>query len=355
VTNYHTVNGQFIGESAAGVRTDYMVDALGSVTGTVNQSAQVVNTYRYKPYGALLAKTGTGADPKMGWVGTLGYRGTGRRQSDYYVRARHYGSVRGRWTTVDPLWPGEATYTYAQASPVNWADTTGRAISPLGSGCPSCLADALTKVCDKLAKGFDMDKFTTCMSNGGYSKVQGWGELASCMRKHCDSKDTCVVCGTGYDPSKAGLDQAGDPGFPSGWPWMDCPVSPCRAKGQEGSGETPMPLPNSRASDGVARLLGTPCTPMTNKDELKCEAALRKAYPGCSALIIICQNFPFYGGSCGWEETITYLHELVHACTRLEHNKSQGVAFFKRVEFCMCQQLYPNEECNLLLGEHKWS
>ena len=78
VTNYHTVNGQIIGETTAGVRTDYMVDALGSVTGTVNQSGQVVNTYRYKPYGALLAKTGTGADPKMGWVGSRGYRATGR-------------------------------------------------------------------------------------------------------------------------------------------------------------------------------------------------------------------------------------------------------------------------------------
>ena len=37
---------------------------LGSVTATVNQSAQVVNTYRNKPYGVQLAKTGAGADPR---------------------------------------------------------------------------------------------------------------------------------------------------------------------------------------------------------------------------------------------------------------------------------------------------
>ena len=37
VTNYHTVNGEIIGETTSGVRTDYLVDALGSVTGTVNQ------------------------------------------------------------------------------------------------------------------------------------------------------------------------------------------------------------------------------------------------------------------------------------------------------------------------------
>jgi len=35
VTNYHTVNGRIRGESTAGVRTDYLTDALGSVVATV--------------------------------------------------------------------------------------------------------------------------------------------------------------------------------------------------------------------------------------------------------------------------------------------------------------------------------
>ena len=38
VTNYYSVNGQIIGEAANGVRTDYLMDALGSVTGTVNSA-----------------------------------------------------------------------------------------------------------------------------------------------------------------------------------------------------------------------------------------------------------------------------------------------------------------------------
>ena len=76
---YFTINGDIIGEkTAGGSRVDYLTDALGSVIGTVNQSAQVVNTYRYKPYGAQLAKTGVGADPAFGWVGTHGYRPTER-------------------------------------------------------------------------------------------------------------------------------------------------------------------------------------------------------------------------------------------------------------------------------------
>ena len=80
VTNYYTVNGQIIGEKVgAGARTDYLTDALGNVTATMNQSAQILNTYRYKPYGGLLAKTGVGADPSFLWVGNEGYRQTAKK------------------------------------------------------------------------------------------------------------------------------------------------------------------------------------------------------------------------------------------------------------------------------------
>ena len=82
VTNYHTLNGEIIAETTGGVRTDYLTDALGSVVATVNQSAQVVNTYRYKPYGAQLAKTGVGDDPAFRWVGQQAYKQTGKKWSD---------------------------------------------------------------------------------------------------------------------------------------------------------------------------------------------------------------------------------------------------------------------------------
>lgn len=130
VTNYYSVNGEIIGEKpVGGTRTDYLSDALGSVMATVNQSAQVVNTYRYKPYGALLAKTGVGADPSFQWVGSQGYRQTSKKFSDVYVRARHYDTNTARWTTVDPLWPNELAYIYAACNPSHRTD-------PLGLFCP---------------------------------------------------------------------------------------------------------------------------------------------------------------------------------------------------------------------------
>ena len=70
-TYYDNVNGRLRGQVTAGVRTGYLTDALGSVTATV-QAAAVVNTYRYKPYGTQLAKTGAGADPAP-------YPATGKR------------------------------------------------------------------------------------------------------------------------------------------------------------------------------------------------------------------------------------------------------------------------------------
>ena len=102
-TYYHTVEGRIRGQSTAGVRTDYLTDALGSVVATVNSTAAVVNTYRYKPYGERLAKTGVGADPRFLHMGEHGVRRTGRACAEEYMRARHYDPVTASFTTRDPI------------------------------------------------------------------------------------------------------------------------------------------------------------------------------------------------------------------------------------------------------------
>jgi hypothetical protein len=65
VTNYFSANGRLLGENGPDGRVDYLTDALGSVTTTVNGSGAVLNQYRYKPSGAQLSKTGTAPDPKF--------------------------------------------------------------------------------------------------------------------------------------------------------------------------------------------------------------------------------------------------------------------------------------------------
>ncbi len=53
-----SVGGEILGEEMSGTRWDYLMDALGSVTGTVTAAVAVENSYRYKAYGDQLSKTG---------------------------------------------------------------------------------------------------------------------------------------------------------------------------------------------------------------------------------------------------------------------------------------------------------
>ncbi|RYG38344.1 hypothetical protein EON81_03920 [bacterium] len=125
VTSYRTLNGRMRGQTTSGVRTDYLTDALGSVTATVTDSAVVENTYRHKPYGERLSKTGTGVDPRFLWTGDTGSRSTGASHAEQYNRARHYGSEQATWTSVDTLWPSESAYGYVKANPTTKRDPGG--------------------------------------------------------------------------------------------------------------------------------------------------------------------------------------------------------------------------------------
>ena len=124
VVNYHTVNGQLVGQSTGTEFTQYLTDAQGSVTATVN-GKRVTNTYRYKPYGERLAKTGSGPDPAFQWAGDTGSRVTGRSWAEQYNQARHYGTRQSSWTSVDPIWPSEKAYSFGAGNPTTFIDPTG--------------------------------------------------------------------------------------------------------------------------------------------------------------------------------------------------------------------------------------
>ncbi len=135
-TNFITSHGMIWGEiSDTGVTRSYGHDALGSVTETFVNGA-LENTYRYTPYGSLLAKTGTAPDPSFLWNGGSGYRATGLVNNDFYVRRRHFSRNTAQWTTADPLWPEELAYSYAWASPCLLTDPGG--LSPCTKDTPAC-------------------------------------------------------------------------------------------------------------------------------------------------------------------------------------------------------------------------
>lgn len=122
--SYHTVGGQVTGQSAGATRTHFLSDALGSVTAIINDAGIPQNTYRYKPYGGILAKSGNMEDPGFLWIGALGYRRNNASATLYYVRARHYFGVTATWNTIDPisvLYP----YGYARCAPLRFIDPSG--------------------------------------------------------------------------------------------------------------------------------------------------------------------------------------------------------------------------------------
>lgn len=139
VTSYYSFGGEIIGEETGGTRRDYLTDALGSVTATVTGAGAIENTYRYKPYGEQLAKTGAGSDPRFTWIGTLGYRLSTLKFSDLYVRARHYSCRNGIWNTKDPngYQDGINRFLYVAANPILYID-------PSGLKCANCDLDGVT-------------------------------------------------------------------------------------------------------------------------------------------------------------------------------------------------------------------
>src|SRR5438874_372419 len=95
---YDTVNGQILAETASGQTKNYVIDALGSVTG-VSTNGSISGAARYTPYGRRI--TGNSGST-LQWIGSRGYYPTGRGQASHYVRARHFDLSQGRWITTDP-------------------------------------------------------------------------------------------------------------------------------------------------------------------------------------------------------------------------------------------------------------
>ena len=85
-------------------------------------AATVTDTYEYDAFGNLLAKTGATPNVYL-------YRG---EQYDpdlslYYLRARYYNQVTGRFLNVDSLaGQGQRRYEYAWANPVDGMDPSGK-------------------------------------------------------------------------------------------------------------------------------------------------------------------------------------------------------------------------------------
>jgi RHS repeat-associated protein len=116
--------------SGAWTPSFYGYDGFGSVRQLTNTAGVVTDTYEYDAFGNRVSSTGTTPNNYL-------YRGE-QYDADlglYYLRARYYNSLTGRFLSRDPL-GGKAVdpktlhkYLYADGDPVNSMDPTGRGVT----------------------------------------------------------------------------------------------------------------------------------------------------------------------------------------------------------------------------------
>src|SRR4051812_17325424 len=104
-----------VAENRGGVQRIYVPDTLGSTQEMTDASGNTTDTFEYWSYGEERSHTGSSITP-FTWLGILGYFKDVLNQL-YYVRARFMRAALGRWQTVDPLWPLQLPYSYADSRP----------------------------------------------------------------------------------------------------------------------------------------------------------------------------------------------------------------------------------------------
>ena len=106
---------------AGAVTSYYGYDGHGDVRYLTDVTGKVTDTYDYDAFGNQVGRTGATANVYR-YQGEAFDAETGL----YYLRARYYDPVAGRFLSVDPMADqGEHPYEYAGADPVNGHDPTG--------------------------------------------------------------------------------------------------------------------------------------------------------------------------------------------------------------------------------------
>ena len=101
----------------------YHYDYRGSTTAITNSSETTTHSYRYGAFGEMLLASETGFKNPYRYVGKYGVQYEG--DSLYFMRARYYNAVKGRFLGEDPVW-GTNLLMYANNNPINFQDVDGK-------------------------------------------------------------------------------------------------------------------------------------------------------------------------------------------------------------------------------------
>lgn len=119
---YTNAHGRVIAEQHGASRRFLKCDPQGNVLGLYDNNQTLTDSFTYWPYGEVRTQTNP-FGTKLKFSGGLGCRTT--LDGRIYMRARTLQPKYGRWLTVDPLWPDEASFVFAQCSPMSKIDPSG--------------------------------------------------------------------------------------------------------------------------------------------------------------------------------------------------------------------------------------
>lgn len=99
----------------------YVSDEQGSITHVLSEDAEILNHYSYDAFGNIIEKTEK-VENRFCYNGEMLDPVT----QQYYLRARFYNPVIGRFTQEDIYYgDGLNLYQYCQANPVGYVDPSG--------------------------------------------------------------------------------------------------------------------------------------------------------------------------------------------------------------------------------------
>ena len=131
------IHGYSLIGASTGARKNYVdVDGLGSTVDVTNRAGAIEESFSYDPWGASVNSFGGGGE-------SVPYRFTGQAldaEGLYYMHARYYDPLVGRFLSRDPIGTRFANpfeqnrYIYARNNPLLYVDPTGLSSESLGLG-----------------------------------------------------------------------------------------------------------------------------------------------------------------------------------------------------------------------------
>lgn len=113
-------------DAVGNARQFYHFDEKGNTIAVTDDSGAVIGSYAYTPYGKLTASTGS-LDNPFTWQGMYGVMDEGNGL--FYMRARYYDSVTGRFISrdlIESISPKSVNpYQHASGNPLKFSDPLG--------------------------------------------------------------------------------------------------------------------------------------------------------------------------------------------------------------------------------------